>query len=98
MKTENTARKAARTYRDIREDYVYNDDIFNPEPERVRRCKEIIANELAPADRVIITLYAELGSLRKLGRLLGVSHTTAAGEVRRIRNIIFEKLAKDLHK
>lgn len=56
--------------------------------ERLRRTKYIITNRLSPADRKIIHLYAEYGSIRKLAAELDVSRGTAHKEVKRIREIV----------
>lgn len=83
--------EALELYRAISRDYDPNPGIFNADPDRLRRVKWIVAYELAAADRAIIRLYAETGSLRKLARLLGISRGSAAKEVERIRRIIFDK-------
>ena len=49
-------------------------------------------NQLNEADRIILYLYAELGSLRAVGRTLGVSYTTARKAVIEIKNKIYEIL------
>lgn len=47
-------------------------------------------NALNEADRIILYLYAELGSLRAVGRTLGVSYSTARKAVQEIKNKIYE--------
>lgn len=47
---------------------------------------------LNEADKIILYLYAELGSLRAVGRTLGVSYTTARKAVLEIKDKIFDKL------
>ncbi len=49
-------------------------------------------NELNEADRIILYLYAELGSLRAVGRTLGVSYSTARKAVQEIKGKIFDNL------
>lgn len=49
-------------------------------------------NTLNEADRIILYLYAELGSLRAVGRTLGVSYSTARKAVIEIKGKIFEYL------
>lgn len=49
-------------------------------------------NTLNEADRIILYLYAELGSLRAVGRTLGVSYSTARKAVIEIKNKLFEIL------
>lgn len=60
-----------------------------------RRIKQIIFNELNDVDRYIILLYAELGSLRKLATLIGVSPTACHFRVKEIKNKIKDKLKND---
>lgn len=82
---------AAELYKSIRPEYEHDPDVFCPDSPRVRRVKEAI-ERLPEADKVIIRLYAELGSLSKLGEMLGVSKDTAWKEVRRIREAIFRQM------
>lgn len=49
-------------------------------------------NQLSEADRIILYLYAELGSLRAVGRTLGVSYTTARKAVIEIKDKLFKTL------
>lgn len=77
-----------RTYRQIAGDYAYDASPFSGDTAKVRRIKRIIGDRLTASDRTIIILYAELGSYRKLGRRLGLSHTTVRKEVLRIRDIV----------
>lgn len=45
-------------------------------------------NTLSPADKVILELYAEMKSQRKVGNILGVSRTTIIKILNKIRNQI----------
>lgn len=47
---------------------------------------------LNDADKIILYLYAELGSLRAVGRTLGVSYSTARKAVIEIKQKIYEQL------
>lgn len=49
-------------------------------------------NQLNEADRIILYLYAELGSLRAVGRTLGVSYSTARKAVQEIKGKIYDNL------
>lgn len=81
---------AVRDYKDIKEDYRHDDSIFNEEDERLRRVKKIINTKLSQVDKVIILLYVDCLSYRKLGAKLGVAPMTAHKEVKRIKKIILE--------
>lgn len=83
--------EAIELYQAISRDYDPEPGIFNAEPDRLRRVKWIVAHDLDEADRAIIRLYAETGSLRKLARLLRISRGSAEKEVERIRRIIMDK-------
>ncbi len=74
----------------ILEDYKPDNDLFSEEQEKINKLKNIIYNNLSEVDKRIILMYAELGSLRKLGKELGVSPSTALFRIREIRNKINE--------
>lgn len=76
---------AARDYKEIRQDYAFDPDIMNDEPETLARVKYIVNNRLNQVDRTLIILYADCQSYRKLGKRLGLSHTTVMLEIRRIK-------------
>lgn len=81
-----------RSYNDVRKDYLFDASIFNDEPERIRAVKDILNNRLDDVDRIIITLYADCGSYRKLATRMLMSHATVRKMVLRIR----EKIKKEL--
>ena len=83
--------KIVGQYNDLRADFLLDDTIFNAEPDKVRRVKEIVINRLDPVDRAIILLYADCGSLRDLGARLGVSHSSVRTIVERIKARILEE-------
>ena len=74
---------------DFRE-YDYNSSIFNEEDFKISKLKWIIANKLSQSDRTILLLYCELGSQRKVGKMLGVSGSTVNIELKRIRKQVKE--------
>ena len=80
-------RKLLREYDDKEIDMMQDTD------ELIALYKAI--DTLNEADRIILYLYAELGSLRAVGRTLGVSYTTARKAVMEIKNKIYEKLNND---
>lgn len=77
---------------EIKEEYKFNDDIFNTDDKRAYIAKKVIFEQLNEVDRTIILLYAETGSLRKLGDILGCSHSTIRPEVNRIKEDIKDKI------
>ena len=80
-------RRLLREYSDKEEDIMEDDDetlqVFDA------------VNKIPESDRIILYLYAELGSLRAVGRTLGVSYSTARKAVQEIKNKIYEILDND---
>ena len=68
----------------------YNSDIF-VDDDRIFRLKEVI-NELDDLDKSSLIVYADEGSMAKAGRKFNVSAATIYSNIKRIRNIIKEKL------
>ena len=64
---------------------------FLKDDERMFKLKQII-NELDDLDRAILIIYADEGSMAKAGKKLNVSAATIYANIKRIRNIIKEKL------
>ena len=64
---------------------------FLKDDERIFRLKQII-NELDDLDRAILIIYADEGSMAKAGKKLNVSAATIYANIKRIRDIIKEKL------
>lgn len=87
-------KEIARDYKSIREDYRWDGSIFSQEPDRTARIKWIIDNRLTEVERILILLYVDCQSYRKLGQRLGLSHQTCAKEVRRIREKILDEYSK----
>ena len=72
----------------IEEEYV--SDIF-VDDEKMFKLKQIIEN-LDDLDRAILIVYADEGSMKKAGSKFNVSAATIYTNIKRIRNIIKEKL------
>lgn len=82
--TPEELRKLLREYEDKEEDIMEDTDELLEVYDAV--------NQLNEADRIILYLYAELGSLRAVGRTLGVSYSTARKAVQEIKGKIFDNL------
>lgn len=80
--------------RAILADYQYDDDIMNDDDERVLEIKKAISR-LSEPDRIIFCLYIDIGSSRKLGRILGVSRSTVLKEIARIKLEIRHLMMED---
>ena len=68
----------------------YDSNIFIDD-ERMYKIKQII-NELDDLDKALLIVYADEGSMAKAGSKFNVSAATIYTNVKRIRNIIKEKL------
>ena len=84
----------ARSYTQLREDYRFDGSIFSQEPDRVARVKWIIDNRLTDVERILILLYVDRQSYRKLAKELTISHQTLAKEIRRIKAKILTEYEK----
>ena len=82
--TPEELRKLLRQYEDKEEDIMSDTDELLEVYDAV--------NQLNEADRIILYLYSELGSLRAVGRTLGVSYSTARKAVQEIKGKIFDNL------
>lgn len=83
--------KIVGQYNDLRADFRLDDTIFNSEPDKVRRIKDIVLNRLNPVDRALILLYADCGSLRALGKRLDLSHSSVRTIIDRIKADILQQ-------
>lgn len=84
-------RITGKEIKEILKEYEYNPDIFNEEDERLSSAKKALG-EISEADRIIYCLWLDLESSRKVGKILGVSHSTVLKELKRIKNEILEKI------
>ena len=64
---------------------------FLKDDDRIFRIKEII-NELDDLDRSLLIVYADEGSMAKAGKKFNVSAATIYTNIKRIRQIIKDKL------
>lgn len=71
------------------EDYAYNDDIMNDEDERVLNIKYALS-KLSDSDRIIFLLQTDIQSQRKVGEILGISHSTVGKVYNSIKAKIIE--------
>ena len=72
----------------IEEEYI--SDIF-VDDDRMYKIKQII-NELDDLDKALLIIYADEQSMAKAGKKFNVSAATIYTNIKRIRNIIKEKL------
>ena len=72
----------------IEEEYIGD---FLKDDDQMYKLKQII-NELDDLDRSLLIVYADEGSMAKAGRKFNVSAATIYANIKRIRNIIKERL------
>ena len=75
-------------YSKIEEEYEGD---FLKDDDRIFRLKEVI-NELDDLDKAILIVYADEGSMAKAGKKFNVSAATIYTNIKRIRQVIKEKL------
>ena len=68
----------------------YDSDIFIDD-DKMYKLKQII-NELDDLDKALLIVYADEGSMAKAGRKFNVSAATIYTNIKRIRQVIKEKL------
>lgn len=81
--------------KELREEYACTSiSIFEDDDDTITAniAKKIINEELPTVDSTLIYLYADCGSLRKLGGLLNCSHATVSTEIKRIKKYIIERI------
>ena len=83
-----TFQKPHISLKKIQEEYI--NDIF-VDDDRIFRLKEVI-NELDDLDKALLIIYADEGSMAKAGRKFNVSAATIYSNIKRIRQIIKDKL------
>lgn len=75
----------------VMEDYEPDETIWREYDDDILDIKRAM-DSLSDADRIIFALYCEYGSLRKVGKQLGVSHSIIYKNVRRIKLEMLEWL------
>ena len=83
-----TFQKPHISLKKIQEEYV--SDIF-VDDDKMYRLKEII-DDLDDLDKAILIVYADEGSMAKAGKKFNVSAATIYSNIKRIRQVIKEKL------
>lgn len=79
----------------IMEDYEFNPDIMCEDDDKVRNAKYALS-KLPESDRIIFILQTDIQSQRKVGKLLGVSHTAIGKEYNRIKNNLINIMNNDI--
>lgn len=82
------SRKQRISYQKLEEEYA--SDIFIDD-DKLYKIKEIIDN-LDDLDKALLIIYSEEGSMAKAGKIFNVSAATIYTNIKRIRQIIKDKL------
>lgn len=82
-----SAADPVEVYREIRKEYSGVLEPSGSDDDRMLSIKGAVSR-LPAVDRMLLLLYAECRSYRRLGELLGVSHSTMRKEIQRIRREI----------
>ena len=85
----DTIKITASELKDILKEYEYEENIFTLDDPRVVAIKWALS-QIPDADRIIYCLWLDQESSRKVGQILGVSHSTILKELKRIKNEILE--------
>lgn len=73
----------------VMDSYKPDESIWRDYDDDILLLKRALDN-LNDADRIIFVLYAEYGSLRKVGKKLGVSHSIVYKNISRIKKEIYD--------
>lgn len=71
------------------DDYKPDESIWREDDDDMLLIKKAL-DSLDDADRIIFVLYAEYGSLRKVGKKLGVSHSIIFKNISRIKKQLYD--------
>lgn len=78
----------------LMKDYIPDEDIMRETDDEVYWLQKAM-EDLSPADRVIFLLYCETGSLRMVGKMLGVSHSIIYKNIKRIKRHMYAYISKN---
>lgn len=74
-------------------EYEKDTSIWSEESQKIRVIKDAIETLTQP-EKIILLMYAEIGSLRKLAIQLDVTHSAVIKEIKKIRNKINNYVAQ----
>lgn len=83
-----------KKYRECRDDYAFDPDIFCKDAELIWKVKYVLDHKLSNVEKSLVLFYAEVQSYRKMAEIMNISHMTVKREIARIRNIIKQELKK----
>jgi len=75
----------------IMKEYAPNNDIFCEDDELMMKIKKAV-DKLEDGDKIIFIMYCECGSMRDLGKQLGVSHTAIWKIITKIKKQILNDI------
>lgn len=83
--TMNTVKNSKSNVDELLKEYELDFSLFTDLDDKLLSIQDKWENLELPY-KILIVLYAEYGSLRKVASLLGFSHTTIAKEIKKLRN------------
>jgi len=86
-----------KEFRQIKQEYAFNRDVFSLDDPKVARLKEIIETKLSQVDRTLLLLYVDCQSYRQLGKKINLSHMSVRKEILRIKQIVLNEYNADIH-
>ena len=80
--------KIHNDYTTIRANYFSDGGIFSTDTLKQKAVKNFIRTKLSTSEQTVIALYAEVGSLSKLSKILNIPKSTIHTEVQKIQRKI----------
>lgn len=86
---DNNKKEEKYNIKELYQIYAKDTSIFSEESQLIRVVKDAIETLTQP-EKIILLLYAEIGSLRKLAQKLDVSHSAVIKEMKKIKGKIYK--------
>lgn len=80
--------------KELLEEYKVDYDMMTEESDEMLMMMAVIDDVLTPAEKIILLEYAELSSVRKLGKELNVSQSTAYNVIRKLQEKVKDGIAE----
>ena len=77
--------------KNVMDEYKPDESIFTNDDWKMYKIKKALS-KLSEADRIIFILYCETGSLREVGKIPGVSHTTVYTHIKELKEKILSEI------
>lgn len=81
---------------DLLQDYQEDTSIWNEEEDKIRITKHIINNHLTEAEKRVLLIYVDAGSIRAAAEILHVSQTTYRMYLNNVKKKIIEQYDREI--